>query len=186
MSENITRAGVGGHLGAATMARFGAGVSHADFWIFVVLLVLAISGAAVSQAEDSGGRYYWSVLVLVYAAVSIGRSWLQAKGQGGPVWDMIRSQVLHWLGALVAIQIVLFFEFGGVTDRGAAADYSLLMLALTTYLAGVHFNWTFLFLGCILAATAVGLGFLDQFSIYLVTIPLAVISIWIVYKRKFG
>lgn len=186
MSENTKRAGAGGHLGAATMARFGAGVSRADFWIFVVLLVLAIGGSAVSQAEEAGGRYYWSVLVLVYAAASIGRSWFQAKGQGGPVWDMIRTQVFHWFGTLVAIQIVLFFESDGITDRAPAAVFSLLLLALSTFLAGVHFNWTFLLLGCILAATAIGLGIADQISIYLVTIPLALLALFIVYRRKFG
>lgn len=186
MSENTTRSGAGGHPELATLKRLGAAVPQADFWIFVGLLALAIVGAAVSQAEDTGGRHYWSALVLVYAAVSIGRSWLQAKGQGGPAWAMIQSQVLHWLGTLVAIQIVLFFEFEGITDRGPAADYSLLLLALGTFLAGVHFNWTFMLLGCILAVTAVGLGFADQFSIYLVTLPLAVLAIWVVYKRKFG
>jgi len=186
MSDNTTRAGASGHLAAATMARLGADVSRADFWIFVALLVLAIGGGAVSQATDTGGRFYWSFLVAVYGAISIGRTWFQAKGQGGPIWGMIRSQVLHWLGALVAIQIVLFFESHAITDRGPAADYSLLLLGLSTYLAGVHFNWTFMLLGSILAITSVALGYADQFSIYLVTVPLAVLAIWIVYRRKFG
>lgn len=168
------------------MARLGAEVPHADFWIFVGLLVLAIGGAAVSQAEDSGGRLYWLALVLVYGLVSVARSWFQAKDQGGPVWPMVRSQVFHWLGALVAIQIVLLFESSGMTDRGPAADYTLLVLALSVFLAGVHFNWTFMLLGGILAAVAVALQELEQLTVYLVIVPLALLAIWVVYKRKFG
>jgi hypothetical protein len=99
---------------------------------------------------------------------------------------MIRSQVLHWLGALAAIQIVLLFESSGTTDRGPAADYTLLVLALSAFLAGVHFNWTFMLLGALLAVIAVALQELAQLTVYLVTVPLALLAIWVVYKRRFG
>lgn len=186
MSEINPRPNAQGLPGAAAIARLGAAVPRADFWIFIVLLLLALSGAALTEVDDYGGHYYWSFLVLVYGLVSILRVWQQAKGQTAPIWPLARTQVLHWLGALVAIQIVLMFESEGITDRGPAADYSLLVLALSTFLAGVHFNWTFLLLGCILAATAISLGFLDQISILLVTVPLALVSIWLVYKHRFG
>ncbi|WP_295622867.1 DUF5368 family protein [uncultured Lamprocystis sp.] len=150
------------------------------------MLALAILGAAVSQAVDTGGRYYWLALVLIYAAISITRTYLRARDQAQSLWSMIGAQVLHWVGVLVAINIILLFESSGVSDRGPAADYSLLVLALSCYLAGVHFDWTFMLLGGILAVIAVGLGYLDQFSIYLVTIPLALLATWIVYKRNFA
>jgi hypothetical protein len=154
--------------------------------MFVFMLALAILGAAVSQAVDTGGRYYWLALVLIYAAISITRTYLRARDQAQSLWSMIGAQVLHWVGVLVAINIILLFESSGVSDRGPAADYSLLVLALSCYLAGVHFDWTFMLLGGILAVIAVGLGYLDQFSIYLVTIPLALLATWIVYKRNFA
>jgi hypothetical protein len=161
-------------------------LTRTDFWIFVFMLALAILGAAVSQAVDTGGRYYWLALVLIYAAISITRTYLRARDQAQSLWSMIGAQVLHWVGVLVAINIILLFESSGVSDRGPAADYSLLVLALSCYLAGVHFDWTFMLLGGILAVIAVGLGYLDQFSIYLVTIPLALLATWIVYKRNFA
>jgi len=166
-----------------TVARNFA-LTRTDFWIFVFMLALAILGAAVSQAVDTGGRYYWLALVLIYAAISITRTYLRARDQAQSLWSMIGAQVLHWVGVLVAINIILLFESSGVSDRGPAADYSLLVLALSCYLAGVHFDWTFMLLGGILAVIAVGLGYLDQFSIYLVTIPLALLATWIVYKRN--
>jgi len=161
-------------------------LTRTDFWIFVFMLALAILGAAVSQAVDTGGRYYWLALVLIYAAISITRTYLRARDQAQSLWSMIGAQVLHWVGVLVAINIILLFESSGVSDRGPAADYSLLVLALSCYLAGVHFDWTFMLLGGLLAVIAVGLGYLDQFSIYLVTIPLALLATWIVYKRNFA
>lgn len=185
MSEITTPKRAPGLPGAAAVSRLGAAVSRTDFWIFLALLLLALGGAALSEVEDYGGHYYWSFLVIVFGAVSIARTWQDGQGQEVPIWPLIRTQVLHWMGALVAIQIVLLFEAAGITDRGPAADYTLLVLALSTFLAGVHFNWTFLLLGCILAATAISVGFLDQISIFLVTVPLALLAIWIVFRRRF-
>ena len=170
----------------AKTATQNSALTRTDFWIFVFMLALAILGAAVSQAVETGGRYYWLALVVIYAAIGITRTYLRTRDQTQSLWTMIGTQVLHWVGVLVAINIILLFESSGVSDRGPAADYSLLVLALSCYLAGVHFDWTFMLLGGILAVIAVGLGYLDQFSIYLVTIPLALLAIWIVYKRNFA
>lgn len=166
-----------------------AGADHAgrrmDFWLFLVMLALAIGGVAITQIEQSGGWRYWLFLVVVYAAISIGCAWLQAGRLGQPVWSMIRAQVLHWLGTLVAISIVLLFEASDITDRGPASDFSLLVLALSCFLAGVHFNWTFMLLGGILAVIAVALGYLDQLSVFALVLPIAALAVWIVFKRKF-
>lgn len=186
MTDNTSPSSALGHLGTAAKNRIGAAVPIADFWIFVFLLVLAIVGAGISSVDDQGGHLYWSWLVLAYGVVCVIRSWFLAKDQGASIWPIINTQILHWLGALVTIQLILFFEAGGMTDRGPAADYALLVLALSTFLAGVHFNWTYMVLGAILAVIAVALQELEQLTIYIVTLPLALGAIWIVYKRKFG
>ena len=155
-----------------------------DLWLFIIMLVLALVGVGVTQVEHAGGKLYWLFLVLVYAGISVVRAWQRAKERGAPVWPMIRAQVFHWLGALVAINIVLYYESVDIASRGAAADYSLLILALSCYLAGVHFNWSYSLLGALLAVMAVGLGYLDQLSLYALVIPLAVLAVWIFVKRK--
>lgn len=175
------------------MANPTAGVLHSaskrvDFWLFVFMLILALVGVGVTQIDDGGLWHYWFVLVVIYAVISIVRAWQGAKADPSrPIWPLIRAVVLHWIGALVAIKIVLLFEFSGITDRGAASTYALLLLALTCYLAGVHFDISFMLLGIILAVIAVAMGYLDQLSIiYAFVLPLAVISVWIVGKRKFS
>ena len=188
MSKEAARVGVSESHGVPSLSELKLGVRHVDFWVFLVMLVLALVGAGVSQAEDRGEILwlYWFGLILVYAGISIVRAWLKAKHQAQPVWPMIRNEVLHWLGALIAIKVILLFEATGITDRGPASVYSLLVLALSCYLAGVHFDWTFMLLGVILAVIAVALGFLDQLSLFLVLLPLTAVAVVVVYKRKFA
>lgn len=155
-----------------------------DLWLLIIMIVLALVGVGVTQVEHAGGKLYWLFLVLVYAAVSVVRAWQGAKAQGRPIWPMIRAQVLHWLGTLVAINVVLWFESADVASRGAASDYTLLVLALSCYLAGVHFNGSYLLLGAVLAVAAVGLGYLDQLSLFAVMIPLAVAAVWVYAKGR--
>lgn len=157
-----------------------------DFWLLVVMLALAIAGVAISQIEVSGGKYYWLFLVVVFGLISVIRTFLKAKKHREPVWPTIRDQVLHWAGTLVAINIVLLFESQSITDRGPASDFSLLILALSCFLAGVHFSWPFMLLGGVLAVIAVGLGFLDQLSIFAFAIPVAALSAWVVLRRAWS
>jgi hypothetical protein len=150
------------------------------------MVVLALVGVGVTQIEPSGGRLYWLFLVLVYAGISIVRAWQRHKGQGRSPWAAIRDQVLHWLGTLVAINIVLWFESVDIASRGAAADYSLLILALSCYLAGVHLHWTYLPLSAVLVVMALGLGYLDQLSLFAVIVPLGALAVWVVARHRPG
>ncbi len=155
-----------------------------DLWLFILMLVLALVGVGITQAEHAGGKLYWLLLILVYAGISLARAWQRANERHAPVWPMIRAQVFHWLGALVAINIVLYFESAEIAPRGTAADFSLLILALSCYLAGVHFNWSYALLGGLLAVMAVGLGYLDQLSLFALTIPLAVLAVWVFARAR--
>lgn len=161
-----------------------ASAIRVELWAFVIMVALALVGAGVTEIEHSGGRLYWLFLVLAYAGISIALAWRRHhKDPGRPFWPVIRSQVLHWFGALIAINIVLLFESADIGDRGAAADYSLLVLAVSSYLAGIHINWVYLPLSLILGVMAVGLGYLDQLSLFFVLIPIAVVAVWWVAKR---
>jgi uncharacterized membrane protein YfcA len=153
-----------------------------ELWLFLLMVVLAIAGVGVTQMDATGGPLYWVFLLLVYAVISLVLEWRQRVRKDEPdqsVWRMLRCQVFHWLGAFVAIDIVLYLESVDIAPRGAAADYALIVLALSCYLAGVHLNWIFLPLSVILAVTSVGLGYLDQLSLYTLLVPLGILAAWI-------
>jgi len=173
---------------ASLTARSSIDKSHVrlELWMLVLMVALALAGVGITQAVKSGGKLYWLFLVLVYAAISLTLAWRRHAKEDQHIWPLIRTEVLHWLGALVAINIVLFFESADIASRGVAADYSLLILALSCYLAGLHFNWAYMPLSLVLAVTVVGLGYLDQLSVFVLVVPVAILIVWVFAKQKLG
>ncbi len=157
-----------------------------QFWIFCILLVLALAGMGLTQSAEGGGARYWLVVLLAYAAFSLARSWIDARKHHESIWSQIYLHVFHWLGALVALYIVFMFEHYEILTRDAASDVSLIILALASYLAGLHFERLFLLLGIILAAMAVAGSFVEQYTLWMIVIPTSLIAAWLFLKSRFA
>ncbi len=90
---------------------------------------------------------------------------------------------LHWLGVLLAIQLVYYFAAAG---RMANLDTGLangLVLALGTFLFGVHGNWRFMVVGLALAAATAGVAFVQEY-IWMLFIIAAVAIVVIFFGAK--
>lgn len=85
---------------------------------------------------------------------------------------------------MVALHIVFVFERHDILSRDAASDVSLVILALASYLAGLHFERLFILLGVILALMAVIGTSVEQYTLWLVVIPTSLVAAWIVLKSK--
>jgi hypothetical protein len=127
-----------------------------------VLLGLAFSAIAATDVSTSGMQFYWSILVLVFAAASFAADRMYS---GRSLTDMrsALSIVLHWLGVLVAVQIVYMLVTSG---RMANADTGLangLILALGTFAAGAVGNWRLLVIGAALGMATAGVAFVEEY-----------------------
>jgi hypothetical protein len=155
-----------------------------QFWLFCVLLGLALIGMGLTQATEGGGTLYWLIVLWVYALFSLVRAWLQAKQRHESIWSEIHLHLLHWLGALVALHIILVLEHHDILARDAASDVSLVVLALASYLAGLHFERLFVLIGIILAIMAVVGAFVEQYTLWLIVIPASLVAAWLFLKSK--
>jgi hypothetical protein len=147
-----------------------------QFWLFCALLGLALVGMALTQATKGGGTRYWLIVLWVYALFGLARGWLQARRHNVSIWREISLNLLHWLGALTALYIVFGLEHYEILNRDAASDVSLIILALSSYLAGLHFDRMFILLGVLLAIMAVVGAFVEQYTLWLVVIPTALLA----------
>jgi hypothetical protein len=130
---------------------------------FVALLVLAIVGMAVADFSAQSGLSYWLVVVPLFGAVSVYSGWRGARARGENVGSVLLRQLLHWGALILAMYLIYVLEGTGRLNREDAGLVALLALALSTVLAGVHFDWRLGVLGILLALAAACAALIEEF-----------------------
>ncbi len=144
-------------------------------FVSLFLLLLGFIGVIVTDIVKSGGWTYWIYLCIVYAFVSLGLSWhLQRKGWRKTAYTMWH-EVAHWAGLLASIAVAAYIVKIGLISRFEASLFTLLLLALATFLAGVYFEKTFIILGIALGIFATLFAFIDEY-LYSLFLPLTILA----------
>jgi ribose/xylose/arabinose/galactoside ABC-type transport system permease subunit len=71
------------------------------------------------------------------------------------LWRILLRQALHWIGPIVAVKILFMQHARGQMSTDAVAVTIILLLAVTCFLAGVHFDLSFYWVSAFLALAAV-------------------------------
>ncbi len=157
---------------------------HTEEAILITLMALSAIGIGVTNFKPAESFWYWASMAPVFAAVSIYMGWSKARRRGEGMSRIIRVQILHWAGLLAALVLIYFlFLKTGRIDYNQLALMSLLALGLTTFLAGVHFDWRFMVVGIVLGACVAGAAFVGEL-VWMIVIPIAVGIVLIVFWWK--
>lgn len=149
------------------------------------LLLLSIGGIAMLQFRSDYALTYWLVMVPIFGVVNAVGAWPHTREPGARRGDLIRRLVLHWAALGLAVTMIVFLMRGTTLTGEVAGLLAALLLALTCFLAGVHFDWHFLVLGGVLGLTVAGGAFAEQyFWIALVLAVIAVVVIGYVRRRN--
>ncbi len=154
--------------------------------ILITLVALSAIGIGITNFKPEQSFWFWVALVPVFGIASTYIAWSKSRLRGDSVARIIRIQLLHWISLIAAILVIYFlFKTTAQLSSTDVALITLLALALTTFLAGVHFDWRFMVIGIILGASAAGAVFVKEI-IWMVIIPVAVALGLIVFwwKRK--
>ena len=146
----------------------------AEAVVGLALLVLAFFAIASSDVSATGTRTYWTLLVLLFAITAFASDRMHTEHALSHMPSAI-TLVLHWLGVVLAIQLVHYFVLSG---RMANADIGLtngVLLALGAYLFGVYSNWRMAVIGVALAVATAGIAFIEQFIWFLFIVTLVAI-----------
>ena len=106
--------------------------------------------------------------------------------RGTAWWKAALRTALHWLGVLVAIELVyVFIDAGRLTN----ADTGLLngtILALGTFTSGVHTNWRLVVIGTALGLGTAAVAYIEQYLWILFALALLALGIIIAVTRMRG
>jgi hypothetical protein len=119
------------------------------------LWVLVMIGLFLTNVSHLHARYYWSAMFPVFGILSLWHELKRLRSDPAPVWKLVLVQALHWLGPIVAVQIIFLQLARGQMDADAVALVTLVILAVTCFLAGVHMDHAFYWVSVALVFAAV-------------------------------
>ena len=117
---------------------------------YIAVLALTILGVAYTGVLHQPLFGYWEFLAVVTGFVCVTIGWLhtdESKARFRLVW----TQALHWLAFLVAMKMVLLPDVQAMLPAPAVGLALLMLLALGTFVAGVHVSWQICVLGLVMA-----------------------------------
>jgi hypothetical protein len=153
-------------------------------WVVIVLMLLSIIGVAITQLAPPKSYAFWMVMVPVFGVACIVLEWSRARGKGKSWWTILQDQFLHWLGVLGAIYLVYLLGQTEQMNNANSALVILLILALATFLAGIHLGWRLFIVSGFLVAILVLSIFLIDFMWVLIVAGLALVGGYVFWRVK--
>ncbi|HUB65733.1 MAG TPA: hypothetical protein VL996_15020 [Methylocella sp.] len=147
---------------------------------YIIVLVLTLLGVAYTSISHQPLAGYWEFLALAMGVVCIGTGWLHSPTKEAR-FRMIWTQVLHWLAFLVAMNIVVLSDVQRLLTAPGTGLALLMLLALGTFVAGVHIAWQICILGIIMALAVPAIAWLTSYALFLTLAAAALLGIAVAF-----
>ena len=120
-----------------------------------VLGVMVMIGLFLSNYSSERARYYWCAMFPIFGLACLAHELAAGRAYEIALWRILLRQALHWIGPIVAVKILFMQHARGQMSTDAVALTIILLLAVTCFLAGVHFDRSFYWVSAFLALAAV-------------------------------
>ena len=135
---------------------------------FLAILVLAIGGVAYTNISQRPLVGYWEFLAIAMGIVCVVTRWPALEDKQAR-FRLMWVQALHWLAVLVTMNIMLLSGVQQLIPTLATSLVLLMLLALGTFLAGVHLlSLQIGFLGVALALAVPAISWVKQSALFLI------------------
>ncbi len=157
----------------------------AHIWLrelpYGVVLLLTLVGVAYTSITKRPTTGFWEFLVPVTAAVCIWSGWRYAhdrKAQFRLIW----TQVAHWLAFFVAMNLLLLPNVQKMLNADATGLAILLLLALGTFVAGIHIPaWEICILGFVMALFVPAIAWIEEAALILLLGAIVLVGVSVVF-----
>ena len=134
---------------------------------YAAMLVLAVGGIVLTSFRGPTTYFYWMALAPIYALIVIASGWRQLE-TGAERMRLVVTQALHWAAFLGAMWLMFLPEVGGVVNLNATSLTLLILLALGTFVAGVHAAvWRISAVGVFLALSVPAVAWVQESAMLL-------------------
>ena len=154
---------------------------HVRLWLselpYGIVLVLTLVGIAYTSLTRRPIALYWELLVPIVALVCVGAGWHAAPDNKARV-KLVATQGAHWLAFLVAMNLVFLPSVQNMLNADATGLAILLLLALGTFIAGVHMpSWKMCALGLVMACFVPAIAWLEAATLIVLFVVVVVLVV---------
>ncbi|MCP5159923.1 MAG: hypothetical protein H6974_07695 [Gammaproteobacteria bacterium] len=138
---------------------------------FYLMIALAWFGAAYTNTDAQGSRWYWQGLIPIFGLICIITQWPNVEPTIKARALLVFRQILHWGVLLLLMQLVFVATTRGFMDTLDDRQASFLLMlnvTLTTFLAGIYFDWRLCIVALFLGAGAIFMVLMQNISLLLV------------------
>lgn len=147
-------------------------------------LGLAFLGVAITYVNKDLSYLYWLAMVPVFGTLCFVAQWSRRGGAEVKWPRLLLTEVLHWGGLLLAVELVYTLLSAGNIPRATTGMVTLLLFALVTFLYGVHLDRRFLGVGIFLGLSYVIMSYLAAYIWILLLIAALMITVAIFMVKR--
>ena len=139
----------------------------------ILLIALSLVGMIITDFKPDASLTYWNIMIPVFALLCLWLSYVDYHDERRFIGMTLWHELLHWAATLAAVYMVASFVHAGIVSNITAGLIVLLILSLSTFLAGIYIDSTFMLIGLMLGLFTVTAVMFFTYLI-LVTIPICV------------
>ena len=154
-----------------------------SYWLrelpFLAVLILTLVGVAYASFSRQSMVGYWEFLAPVIGLLCVAIGWPNADDRAARL-RLVWTQALHWLAFLVAMNLLLLSGVSSMLGADAVGLTILTLLALGTFVAGVHIqSWQICVLGMVMGIGVPAVAWIERSALLLLlaAIALAVVGL---------
>ena len=135
---------------------------------YIVMLSTAVLGIGIVTFTGQPVAYYWEFLTPVYCGICIYVGWRHAQTTHERT-RLVWTQLLHWAAFLFGMWLIYSPPLRQLIDVNAAGLNLMVLLAVATFVAGVHAAaWQICVVGVILGLFVPAVAIIQRSSLFII------------------
>ncbi len=148
-----------------------------SFLPYLLILFFTLVGVAYTSIDKKPLILYWEILAVLTGVLCVFAGWPHTKNKDDRV-RLVWTQALHWGAFLAAMNLLLGSDVQRLLNGDATGLAVLLLLALGTFVAGVHsLSWQICALGVVMALSVPAIAWIEESALIILLAAIALVGL---------